>query len=188
MEIAKLVNIDNKNICNQTPDKRCVVNDKKTDNATSKQKKCETNANLEINGNANLAKDEYYCEICEYKCDRKYNFQMHLNSNKHQTKANINNDINNPTKKLKTFKKIRQFDKAKDGKYYIDSVVYNKLFGTREEVWGGTAYKTSGGLVKNDLMISISQNCIGKIVSKAKSRMEKKISYNRFEKKEKSDD
>lgn len=88
--------------------------------------------------------------------------------------------------KLKTFKKIRQFDKAKDGKYYIDSVVYNKLFGTREEVWGGTAYKTSGGLVKNDLMISISQNCIGKIVSKAKSRMEKKISYNRFEKKEKA--
>jgi hypothetical protein len=90
MEIAKLVNIDNKNICNQIPDKRCVVNDKKTDNATSKQKKCETNANLEINGNANLAKDEYYCEICEYKCSRKYNFQLHMNSNKHQTKATQN--------------------------------------------------------------------------------------------------
>jgi phage anti-repressor protein len=89
--------------------------------------------------------------------------------------------------KLKTFKKIRKFDRARDGKYYIDSVVYNKLFGTREEVWNGTAYKTSGGLVKNDLMISISQKCIGKIVSKAKSRMEKKISYNRFEKKETSD-
>lgn len=90
--------------------------------------------------------------------------------------------------KLKTFKKIRKFDKAKDGKYYIDSVVYNKLFGTREEVWNGTAYKTSGGLVKNDLMISRSVNNAEKIISKAKSRMEKKISYNRFEKKEKSDD
>ena len=90
--------------------------------------------------------------------------------------------------KLKTFKKIRQFDKAKDGKYYIDSVVYDKLLGTREEVWNGTAYKTSGGLLKNDLMISRSVNNAEKIISKAKSRMEKKNSYNRFEKKEKSHD
>lgn len=97
-------------------------------------------------------------------------------------------DVEEFEPQLKTFKKIRQFDKANDGKYYIDCVVYDKLFGTREEVWNGTAYKTSGGLVKNDLMISISKHSIGKIVSKAKSRMEKKISYNRFEKKEKSDD
>ena len=97
-------------------------------------------------------------------------------------------DVEEFEAQLKTFKKIRQFDKANDGKYYIDCVVYDKLFGTREEVWNGTAYKTSGGLVKNDLMISISKHSIGKIVSKAKSRMEKKISYNRFEKKEKSDD
>jgi hypothetical protein len=81
---------------------------------------------------------------------------------------------------LVTFKHVRKFDKAKDGKYYIDDVVYDKLFGTREEVWNGTAYKTSGGLIKDNLMLSKSQNSVNKIVSKAKSKIEKKYHKNRF--------
>ena len=89
---------------------------------------------------------------------------------------------------LITFKKIRKFDKSNDGKYYINDIVYDKLSGTREEVWRGTAYKTSGGLVKDDFIISDSKNNFGKIVSKAKSRMEKRISYNRFDQKENEED
>jgi hypothetical protein len=38
------------------------------------------------------------------------------------------------------------------------------LIGTRAQVWHGTAYKTSGGLTKSDLL----QNKSGRIVSKAK--------------------
>jgi phage anti-repressor protein len=89
---------------------------------------------------------------------------------------------------LITFKKIRKFDKSNDGKYYINDIVYDKLSGTREEVWRGTAYKTSGGLVKDDFIISDSKNNFGKIVSKAKSRMEKRFSYNRFDQKENEED
>ena len=41
---------------------------------------------------------------------------------------------------------------------------YDMLVGTRAQVWHGTAYKTSGGLTKGDLL----QNKNGRIVSKAK--------------------
>jgi len=85
---------------------------------------------------------------------------------------------------LTTFKKVRRFDKAKDGKYHIEGAIYEKSFGTREEVWNGIAYNTSGELIKDDLMISTSVNGNGKIVSKAKSKMEKNYHKNRFEKAE----
>jgi hypothetical protein len=81
-----------------------------------------------------------------------------------------------------TFKNIRKFNRAKDGKYYINGLVYDKLFGNREEVWNGTAYETQGLLVKDDLMISTSINFNGKIVSKAKHHIESKYHKNRFSK------
>jgi hypothetical protein len=86
--------------------------------------------------------------------------------------------------KLTTFKRVRRFDKSKDGKYHIEGAIYEKSFGTREEVWNGIAYNTSGELVKDDLMISTSMNGNGKIVSKAKSKIEKNYHKNRFEKAE----
>ena len=39
--------------------------------------------------------------------------------------------------------KGKRTDKGKDGKYYVDGKVYNKLFGTIQEVWDEKAYKTS---------------------------------------------
>ena len=96
MEIVKLVN-DKKKINNSSDDKQCNINDNIISQTASNPKKSEKNTNLEISGNAILVKDEYYCEICEYKCSRKYNFQLHMNSNKHQTKANqhaVNKSIN----------------------------------------------------------------------------------------------
>ena len=86
--------------------------------------------------------------------------------------------------KLTTFKRVRRFDKAKDGKYHIEGAIYEKSFGTREEVWSEIAYNTSGGLIKDDLMISTSHRSIGKIVSKTKSKIEKNYHKNRFEKAE----
>jgi hypothetical protein len=50
----------------------------------------------------------------------------------------------------------------------IEEKIYEKLHGSRQDVWDGIAYKTSGGLVKLDLM----KNSIGKIVSKKKSILE----------------
>lgn len=55
--------------------------------------------------------------------------------------------------------------KHRDGKYHIDGKIYTILFGTRQEVWDETAYKTSGELLKSDLII----NKHGLIVSLCKS-------------------
>ena len=56
----------------------------------------------------------------------------------------------------------------KEGKYCNGDIVYDKLIGSREDVWDNKAYKTTGGLNKNDLML----NSNGKIVSKKKSATE----------------
>jgi hypothetical protein len=49
-------------------------------------------------------------------------------------------------------------------------MTHQQTIGTRAQVWHGTAYKTSGGLCKADLM----QNSAGRIVSKAKHATAKK--------------
>ena len=75
---------------------------------------------------------------------------------------------------LVTFKHVRKFQKMKDGTYHIDGIVFPSLVGTRQEVWDGIAYKTAGGLIKDELILSNSRKHSGKIVSKAKSVFEKK--------------
>jgi len=60
---------------------------------------------------------------------------------------------------------MKRPSKQKDGKYHIGNTIYDLLMGTREEVWNGLAYKTTGGLIKSDLII----NHLGRIVSLAKS-------------------
>ena len=49
-----------------------------------------------------------------------------------------------------------------------------KICGSREEVWNGKAYKTTGGLIKENLLMHKS----GKIISKRKCIQE--TNYNRF--------
>jgi phage anti-repressor protein len=61
-----------------------------------------------------------------------------------------------------------QVKRNKEGKYFCNDIIYDKLIGTREEVWNCKVYKTTGGLTKNDLMLNTS----GKIVSKKKSAAE----------------
>ena len=64
--------------------------------------------------------------------------------------------------------------KLKDKTYGIDEIKYEKICGSREEVWNGKAYKTTGGLIKEDLLMHKS----GKIISKRKCIQE--TNYNRF--------
>ena len=68
---------------------------------------------------------------------------------------------------------MKRPDRAPDGFYYIKSLgdvkagkgkKFKELFGSREQVMNGTAYKTEGLLTKEDLMY----NKWGRIVSKKK--------------------
>jgi hypothetical protein len=60
--------------------------------------------------------------------------------------------------------------RSSDGKYHIKGEVFELLLGTRAQVWHKTAYKTTGGLRKLDLL----QTTKGRIVSKAKHTTAKK--------------
>jgi len=61
--------------------------------------------------------------------------------------------------------RTKRRDRHEDGFFHIDGHLYPILEGTRNEVWEGKAYQTSGGLIKKDLLL----NKNGKIVSKSKS-------------------
>ena len=65
---------------------------------------------------------------------------------------------------------MTKFSRTSTGKYSVSGKTFDVLIGTRAQVWHGTAYKTSGGLCKHDLM----QNKAGRIVSKAKHMTAKK--------------
>ena len=78
------------------------------------------------------------------------------------------NDLNNYTTVITTLKKIM---KNSSGTYTVGGKQYELLLGTRQEVWDGKAYKTSGGLLKNELTL----NKHGAIVSKRKSISETQL-------------
>ena len=65
---------------------------------------------------------------------------------------------------------MTKFSRTSTGKYSVSGKTFDVLIGTRAQVWHGTAYKTTGGLCKHDLM----QNKAGRIVSKAKHMTAKK--------------
>lgn len=109
--------------------------------------------------------ENYIKILCENK-ELKHNFDILKNENKRlkqKDNAAKNKEPLEPTEQ--TVKKIRRFQKQKDNFYYIDYTKYEKLFGTRQEVWDSIAYMTSGKLMKENLVI----NHFGKIVSKIKS-------------------
>ena len=57
-----------------------------------------------------------------------------------------------------------------DGTYHIAGKKFDKLVGSRAEVWHGTAHKTTGGLIKSHLF----KNKWGRIVSRRKHDHSKK--------------
>ena len=85
------------------------------------------------------------------------------------------NDIIEPqvsAKDVENYGKIahlaKRIDKNSEGFYNIDGKSYPKLMGTRQEVWEGTAYKTTGGIIKS----ALTMNNNGKIISMKKSVQE----------------
>ena len=71
----------------------------------------------------------------------------------------------------------------KSGTYTMKGKIYKELFGSREQVWNGTAYKTKYGLTKQGLVM----NKWGRIVSADKhvtAKKEKRLEkYGYFSKK-----
>lgn len=65
---------------------------------------------------------------------------------------------------------MTKFSRTNSGKYLVAGKTYEQLIGTRAQVWHGTAFKTSGGLTKTDLV----KNKGGRIVSKAKHNSAKR--------------
>ena len=65
---------------------------------------------------------------------------------------------------------MTRYTKDAQGQYVINGHKYSMLVGSRAQVVHGTAYKTSGGLKKSDLL----QNKNGRIVSKKKHSSAKK--------------
>ena len=85
-----------------------------------------------------------------------------------QSQPIAQNDLNNYSTVISTLKKIM---KNSSGMYDVGGKQYELLIGTRKEVWDEKAYKTSGGLLKNELTL----NKHGDIVSKRKSIAETEI-------------
>jgi hypothetical protein len=65
---------------------------------------------------------------------------------------------------------MTKFSRTSNGRYSVSGHTYDSLIGTRAQVWHGTAYKTSGGLTKTNLM----KNKSGRIVSRSKHITAKK--------------
>jgi hypothetical protein len=60
--------------------------------------------------------------------------------------------------------------RSEDGTYHIKGKTYKNLIGSRQQVYHGTVYKTSGNLTKSHLMM----NKHGRIVSALKHKTAKK--------------
>jgi hypothetical protein len=60
--------------------------------------------------------------------------------------------------------------RQEDGMYHLEGKKFKELFGSRQQVWNGTAYKTPGGLTKSELIM----NKWGRIVSEKKHFTAKK--------------
>ena len=65
---------------------------------------------------------------------------------------------------------MKRILKAEDGKYHVHGKCFSVLEGSRQQVGHGTAYKTSGGLTKKDLLFTKR----GRWVSKKKHKTAKK--------------
>ena len=78
---------------------------------------------------------------------------------------------------------MKRPSRHEDGHYHVDGHKYKELIGSRQQVMNGTAYKTAGELVKDDLIM----NKWGRIVSRKKhmtAKREKRLQkYGFFAKK-----
>lgn len=65
-----------------------------------------------------------------------------------------------------------------DGMYHMDGKKFKELFGSRQQVWNGTAYKTPGGLRRKDLMMNKRRRIVSKkkyATAKREHRQKKRL-------------
>lgn len=89
-------------------------------------------------------------------------FGFNTPTNGGKKKQNISNVYKNKTMKRPV--------RAEDGTYTVKGKKYKELFGSREQVHNGTAYKTKAGLTKDDILM----NKWGRLVSAKKHETAKK--------------
>ena len=85
-------------------------------------------------------------------------------------KGDLSGKISIGGKNRRTVKRHKRPVRGNDGMFHIKGKKYAELCGSRQKVWNGTAYKTTGNLVKTDLV----QNARRRIVSKKKYLQGKK--------------
>ena len=95
---------------------------------------------------------------------------LHVNA-EHEGQDDEDEDVNVTEEELENYNTLSAAIKSRnmmrdrtDGKYHINGNIYEKIRGTREEVWCGSAYETTGELKRMDL----EMNKYSKIVSKVK--------------------
>jgi len=65
---------------------------------------------------------------------------------------------------------VNRPDRKPDGHYHIKGKKYPQLVGSRRQVWNQTAFKTSGGLTRRNIMM----NKKGELVSVLKNKTAKR--------------
>lgn len=71
--------------------------------------------------------------------------------------------------------------RGNDGKYHLNGKSYKELFGSRQQVWNGTAFKTEGGLKRSDLIMNKRRRIVSKkkyMLSKKEHRQKKRLFKN----------
>jgi hypothetical protein len=66
--------------------------------------------------------------------------------------------------------------RGEDGMYHINGHKYKELFGSRVQVWNGTAYKTPGELTKSQLYFTKNRRIVSRkkhFTAKKEKRLEK---------------
>ena len=92
---------------------------------------------------------------------------LHVNVEQDDEDEDVNvteNELENYNTLSAAIKSRNMMRDRTDGKYHINGNTYEKIRGTREEVWCGTAYQTTGELKKREL----EMNKHGRVVSKVK--------------------
>jgi predicted GIY-YIG superfamily endonuclease len=88
-----------------------------------------------------------------------------INSTTQSSTENVSTDIVVNNEPITQRKRLKKFIKHTDGYFYIDGKKYQKLNGTRLEVWNNIAYRTTGNILRSGFIL----NSAGEIVSKIKS-------------------
>ena len=137
--------------------------------------------NIALIKKINLIKSKYIKLLAEKTKNRKNIIDDNCNEEEKDEEKD-EEDLIKENQIIITHEEILNYDKTmkilnpklKDKIHGIDEIKYEKICGSREEVWNGKAYKTTGGLIKEDLLMHKS----GKIISKRKCIYE--TNYNRL--------